>query len=36
MDASVGADALAVRIWMTVSERLLRQRQPMAAPRAAG
>jgi dTMP kinase len=36
MDASAGADALAVRIWMTVSERLLRQRQPMAAPRAAG
>jgi dTMP kinase len=36
MDASSGVDALAVRIWMTVSERLLRQRQPLAAPRAAG
>ncbi len=36
MDASAAADALAVRIWMTVSERLLRQRQPLAAPRAAG
>jgi dTMP kinase len=31
---SLSPDALAVRIWMMVSERLLRSRQPAAAPRA--
>jgi dTMP kinase len=35
VDAQQTADALAMRIWMIVSERLLRQRKPaMAAPRA--
>ncbi len=34
VDASASADALAVRIWMMVSERLLRPRQPIPAPRA--
>jgi dTMP kinase len=34
LDASDNADTLAVRVWMTVSERLLRGRQPAAVPRA--
>jgi dTMP kinase len=33
VDARATADALAVRIWMMVSERLLRPLQPAAAPR---
>jgi dTMP kinase len=34
LDGSASPDALAVRIWMMVSDRLLRQHQPAASPRA--
>ncbi len=36
IDASQNADLVAVRIWMSVVERLLKSRAPAAAPRAAG
>jgi dTMP kinase len=36
IDASQNADVVAVRIWMTVVERLLKGRAPSAAPRVAG
>jgi dTMP kinase len=36
IDASQNADLVAVRIWMSVVERLLKGRAPSAAPRATG
>ncbi len=36
VDASQNADVVAVRIWMSVVERLLKNRTPSAAPRVAG
>lgn len=36
IDASQNADLVAVRIWMSVVERLLKSRAPAAAPRVAG